>query len=81
MTENNKSVLFNLIQQNSKVENLEINDHINLVNDLSFDSIDLMNLIVSIENEFGISFDIDDLDYEKIVYLNELESLIDTKLK
>lgn len=48
----------------------------NLVDDLGFDSMQLVELIVNIENEFEISIDDDDLDIEKIALIDYLYNII-----
>jgi acyl carrier protein len=46
-----------------------------LKEDCGLDSLSLVNLIVSLEEEFGITFDDGDLDPAKIVTLNDLLEL------
>lgn len=40
-------------------EGIEFNEKTNLVTDLNFNSIDFMQLVVNIEQRFGIAFDMD----------------------
>lgn len=51
----------------------QINDESKLVDDFSFDSIMMIELIVELENEFDIEIDEDDLIFEEF---NEFESLV-----
>lgn len=46
-----------------------------LIEDYSFDSVKLVQLIVEIEDEFGIVIDDDEIDTEKI---NSLDTLLQT---
>lgn len=41
-------------------EGVEFNDKTNLVTDLNFNSIDFMQLVVNLEQRFGIAFDMDE---------------------
>lgn len=45
--------------KNLFVEGIEFNEKTNLVTDLNFNSIDFMQLVVNIEQRFGIAFDMD----------------------
>lgn len=45
----------------------------NLIDDLGFDSIKMLSLIVEVENKFNIEFEDEDLDMDK---LNVFENLI-----
>ena len=47
----------------------------NLISDLGFDSIKMINFIVEAEHKFGIEFDDDDLDVKK---LDSLECILHT---
>lgn len=47
----------NAIIYNVSGNNISIEDDINLVDDLSFDSLMIMELIMEIEDEFKITFD------------------------
>ncbi len=40
-------------------EGIEFNEQTNLVTDLNYNSIDFMQLVVNIEQQFGIAFDMD----------------------
>lgn len=45
--------------KNLFTEGIEFNEKTNLVTDLNFNSIDFMQLVVNIEQRFGIAFDMD----------------------
>ena len=57
------------------VEN-EITNKTNLIDDLHFDSVELIQFIVRLEEEFNIELDDDDLEIEKIVVFDELVKVI-----
>lgn len=62
---------------------IEANDITNetiLTVDLEYNSIKLVELIVEIENEFGIQLEDDDLDIEKLSVYNKLLDMITTKV-
>ncbi len=50
----------------------DINEQTDLVDDLEFDSISFVKLVVDIENLFGIEFDDDMLDYEILTSYGKL---------
>ena len=52
----------------------------NLIENLGFTSIDLMELIYKVESEFDIHFCFEDLDLEKIVIVGNLIQLIANKI-
>lgn len=45
-----------------KCDKAEITDESNLVNDLGADSIDMIDLLMSLENKFGCSIPIEDVE-------------------
>lgn len=57
----------------------KVDSDVNLVNDLGFDSIRIVKLIMDIEDEFGISLYSDNIDFEDIVYFNRLLETIKSK--
>lgn len=56
-----------------------INNKTNLTTDLGFDSLEIVELIVELENEFNIEFDDDDLDIENITVFHKLLETIEIK--
>ena len=64
----------------SNVADVEIKKNIiegyNLSEDLGFDSISIINLIVELEDEFDIEIDDNDLDFNKIAEFNYLCNII-----
>ena len=70
--------LYRMIIDNSKVElHTEINENTNLIEDLGYDSIELMILLVQLEEALGINFDDMDLDYNNLVICGELNKLVE----
>lgn len=64
----NDILINNLKFRNQLVENEELS----LVNDLALDSLQILNLILLIEEKFGICIDADDIDgekFDKVTYL------------
>lgn len=51
-------------------------DEMSLIDDLFFDSISIIELIVEIEEEFNISIDYDDLNFERFNDVVNIEELI-----
>ena len=57
----------------------EINDETVLTDDLGFDSIQMVSLIVEIESTFGITMEDDDLDIEKLNVFKHLTKMLEEK--
>ncbi len=53
-------------------EKLVIDENTNIMEDIGFDSLEMINFILSIEETFDIDIDFDDFDYD---YLNSVKSL------
>ena len=68
----------------SNVADVEIKKNIiegyNLSEDLGFDSISIINLIVELEDEFDIEIDDNDLDFNKIAEFNYLCKIIKKRI-
>lgn len=64
-----------------KVDNNLIDKNTDLINDLGFDSIEIIELIVEIENEFKIEIADDDINMNILTTYSELLSMIERKLK
>lgn len=58
----------------------DINETTNLFVDLGIDSIEMLELIVELENEFGIEFDDDEIDAEVLGDVSKLVELIRGKV-
>ena len=73
--------LIETIKESTSVlfEDIEITEETDVIDDLHFDSISLMYLILEIENRFEIEFD-DDLSYENISTISKLESYVKSKI-
>lgn len=64
-----------------EVDNNSIDTNTDLINDLGFDSIEIIELIVEIENEFKIEIDDDDINMNILTTYSELLSMIERKLQ
>lgn len=53
---------------------------INLIDDLDYDSVNLARLIIDLEDEFEITFDVNELEFENIIGLNSLFLMIEGKV-
>lgn len=56
----------------------ELNDTTNLFEDLGYDSISIMKLIIDIEEEFGAELDMDYLDIDDLT-IGKLKNLVSNK--
>ena len=72
-----KEIIYNILNKNDSVI---INDKTTLIDDLGFDSIQLVSLIVEIECTFGIELDDEDLEIRKITKYGSLKQLIENKI-
>ncbi|MCI8371887.1 MAG: acyl carrier protein [Lachnospiraceae bacterium] len=78
----NENLLKELIKECVSViyEDIEIQDDTDLINDLGFDSIGLMQLILEIESKFNITFNID-LKYEEISTFSNLSKYVEERIQ
>lgn len=58
-----------------------INEDVNLVEDFSFDSVNIIQLVVEIENAFDIEVDDDNLIFENLATYKGLHKMICEKLE
>lgn len=76
-----KDKLYFLIKSNAThiPDAIIISDSSRLIEDLEYDSVDLMQLLIDIEDEFGIDFLNDDLLIEKLSTAGEIWGLLSYK--
>ncbi len=74
--------LRDLVISNSskKVIDKEINNETNLILDLDYDSMQIINLIVDIENTYKFEFEIENLDLNVITNFGSLKNMIIKKM-
>lgn len=53
---------------------LNINENSSIIEDIGIDSLQMINLILKVEEEFGIEIDFDDFDY---TYLSSVSAFCD----
>ena len=58
----------------------ELTDATLLSTDLDFDSMKFIQLVVSIENEYGFEFDEDELDLERIDKVENIKKIIESHI-
>jgi acyl carrier protein len=63
-----------------KVSETDINENSNLIDDLRFDSILLIQLIVEIEEKFNIEINDEDMSFDRLTNLASLKELITKKI-
>lgn len=82
MSENSKKEIMEKLQEivRTIVDSEDIvdglNDETNLLTDLGFDSIMLVQLVAEIEDVYGITFSNEDMDVEKLYKCSELVDII-----
>ena len=58
----------------------DINDETDLINDLEFDSVQIMNFIIEIENEYGFEFEDDYLSLEVLGKYKNLKKVVEASI-
>lgn len=75
-----KKELIDIILENAPaVDKVEVGMDTNLINDLLYDSISIIHLIVEIENKFNIEFDTENLFLENIDTVRKIYQFIAEK--
>lgn len=70
-----------MIENISPKINFEESEKFNLLDDVGFNSVMMVELIIAIESEFNIEFEDDFLDYETFANFDKLKNLIIKYLK
>ncbi len=69
-----------VIYRVSNSDSFTITKNTNLVDDLGFDSVSIVSLIVEIEDEFNIVLEDEDLEIDLLSNVGTLENIISKKL-
>jgi len=75
----NASVIKDMISKKLEVKETEITDEASFIKDLGADSIDLVELVMDIENKFGIA--IPDHEVEKLTTIGSLIDYINVRTR
>lgn len=75
----NKKMLYEMIANLAKIDVDQIREQTNLIDDLSFDSITIVLLIVEIETKFRIAFEDENLELAVLSSVNKLLNIINQK--
>ena len=73
----NREILFDLINEQLEGESVTLDEELRLVEDLQFDSIQIMGLLIAIEDTFGIQFDNSKLLFDNFDRIGDLLDIID----
>ncbi|AJG40122.1 acyl carrier protein [Thermotoga sp. RQ7] len=68
----------NIISEKLGVDEEQVTEEAKLIDDLGADSLDLVDLVMDFESEFGVK--VDDADLEKISTVGDIVSYIEKKL-
>jgi acyl carrier protein len=79
--ENSKEVLFGIIRNQLGMGDVSLDEDLFLIENLGFDSVQLISLIVDIEAAFQIEFSGSSLLFEKFNRIGDLLELIDEMRK
>lgn len=77
MLDNSKEVLYGIIKKQLGTEEVILDEDLLLIENLGFDSVQLISLIVDIESAFKIEFNESSLLFEKFNRIGDLLTLID----
>ena len=69
-----------IISECGEIDIEKVSDESSLIQDLGFDSIKFLQLIVSIEERIGMELQEDDLSYEKIATVNDVYNIIQNNI-
>ena len=78
VSENLKKVISEIVKLS--INSDKINETTNLLSDLGFDSIQIVQLIVEVEEQFGIEISDDDLDIANLSIYGKLLAMIEEKV-
>ncbi|MCD6551848.1 acyl carrier protein [Thermotoga sp.] len=68
----------NIISEKLGVDEAQVTEEAKLIDDLGADSLDLVDLVMDFESEFGVK--VDDADLEKISTVKDVVDYIEKKL-
>lgn len=72
--------LYNIVLGISEQKKHVISENTDLVTDLGYDSLKVIQLLSEVEETFQIEFDIDEIDFGKIRYMQMLKELVEKKV-
>lgn len=77
---NNEARLIQIIDKFIKSEgNIKLDEETNLIEDLGFDSVDIIHMVILIEEEFDIEFEDFELGLETLANFSKLLEIVDEK--
>ena len=71
MIQGQKDKIIEIIKNNAKFNDIEINEETILANDLGMDDLDVITVVMEIENEFGLFLECSDT-FEEIKTVSDL---------
>lgn len=74
-----KELIANVATQDVDISS--INEETLLTNNLGYDSVQIIELIVELENEFNIEIEDDDLEIENLTVYSKLYEMVERKTK
>lgn len=72
--------LYNIVLEISEQNNSDITERTDLITDLGYDSLKVIQLLSEIEEIFQIEFDINEIDIEKLRSMEMLNELVDKRI-
>lgn len=73
--------LCSIVIEISEHKNYDITEKTDLITDLGYDSLKVIQLLSEIEEAFQIEFDINEIDIEKLRSMEMLNKLVDKRIK
>lgn len=74
---NNEKIITTIIQELMPEHTIAISVNMNLIDDLGFDSINMLQLILELEEKFNITLLDDDLDIDNFKNIKAITTLIE----
>lgn len=78
ISKNLKRIIIN--HSRKEIQDYEINEYTNLINDLGYDSVRIIEMILDIEEQFNITIDDEDIDVDALTKYEPLKTLILRKI-
>lgn len=59
----------------------KINNKTNIIDEIGLDSLQMINFILMLEDEFNLEIDFDEIEYEMFLKFSSLAEFVDEKIK
>lgn len=73
-----KEIIGNVLENKDIIDN--IGDHTNLIEELGFDSLQTINFILMLEDEFDIEIDFEEIEFDMFLDFEKLIQYLENKI-